>query len=496
MPDSSLFLYTAAQVRELDRRAVASMGISGYDLMQRAARACWREIAGHCRPASVIVVLCGSGNNGGDGYEIARLAMADGHVVHVCAVEGVPQGGDAGHAHAAWLGDGGAVAAFAGVLPDCDWVVDALFGTGLSRKLSGEALAAVAATRAARQHGARVLAVDVPSGLDASTGDVPSGEAVQADVTVSFIARKLGLFTGQGPAVSGARHFDALVEPQNQDGDIQPVARLLAESELQTQLRPRSRVAHKGDHGRVLIVGGNHGMMGAVLIAARAALRAGAGLVMVATRQEHVAAITAAQPELMCHGCDDATPLRPLLHTADVVAIGPGLGTDSWARALWSSVLDSCKPSVIDADALNLLAIEPTTPTDAILTPHPGEAARLLGCRTAEVQADRLAALHAIERRYGATVVLKGAGSLISGRQTPVLCPYGNPGMAVAGMGDALTGIVAALRGQGLDVCEAAQIGVLVHALAADHAAVQGERGLLPSDVIDRLRALVNRGDH
>jgi NAD(P)H-hydrate epimerase len=490
MPDSSRRLHTAAQVRELDRRAIAG-GVSGYELMQRAARACWRLMTGQGRRTDAIVVVCGPGNNGGDGYEIARLAKADGHAVHVLSVGGMPRGGDARRACDAWRDDGGAVEPYAGSLPHGEWIVDAMFGTGLTRALSDEALDAVRAIRLARKNGARVLAVDVPSGLDAGTGALPSGEAVHADLTVSFIGRKPGLYTGHGPAICGARHFDDLAIVASDD-DVPPVAQLQAEADLRTWLAPRSRTAHKGDHGHVLIVGGNRGMMGAALIAARAALRSGAGLVSVATRGEHVAAMTAAQPELMCRDCDDVAQLRPLLRQVDAIAVGPGLGTDAWARTLLSAVLDSGKPLVIDADALNLLASEPVSPADAILTPHPGEAARLLGCGTAAIQADRLAALHAIEQGFGATVVLKGAGTLVSGQPCPVICPYGNPGMAVGGMGDALTGIVVALRGQGLDAQHAAQAGVLIHALAADRAASGGERGLLPSDVIAGLRAIVN----
>ena len=489
MSDPRRHLHTAAQVRELDRRAIAG-GIGGYELMQRAARACWRLLAGRGARTDAIVIVCGPGNNGGDGYEIARLAKADGRDVQVFSVGGLPRDGDAKRACQAWREDGGGIAAFAGSLPPADWVVDAVFGTGLSRALSSEALDAVRAIHIAKRNGARVLAVDVPTGLDASTGALASGEAVHADLTVSFIGQKLGLYTGDGPAVCGERHFDDLAVVAHDD--VPPAAHLQSEADLRTWLAPRSRTAHKGDHGHVLIVGGNHGMMGAALIAARAALRSGAGLVSVATRDAHVAALTAAQPELMCRGGDDVVSLRPLLRKVDVIAIGPGLGTDDWARTLLSAALDSGKPLVIDADALNLLAGEPVTLNDAILTPHPGEAARLLGCRNAAVQGDRLAALHAIEQRFGATVVLKGAGTLVSGPSCPAVCPYGNPGMAVGGMGDALTGIIVALRGQGLDAHHAAQTAVLVHALAADRAAARGERGLLPSDVVAELRTIVN----
>lgn len=492
MRDIERHLYTTQQVRELDRQAIEIHGISGYDLMRRAAASCWAMIRSRSAAVGAVAVFCGPGNNGGDGYEIAQLALRDGWSVRVYSVGGVAKVGDARRAYAAWCADGESAEPFTDQSIDADWIIDAIFGTGLARALGSDVVGAINMIAASRARGAKVLAVDVPTGLDATTGSVPSGVAVQADITVSFIGRKSGLYTGRGPAIAGERRFDDLAVPAAAYRGIAPVARLQIDADLRESLKPRARDAHKGDHGHVLIVGGNHGMMGAALIAGRAALRAGAGLVSVATRPSHTAALTAAQAELMCHGCDDAELLRPLIDKADVVAIGPGLGMDGWARALLSAVLYSGKPLLLDADALNLLAAEPMTLTNAILTPHPGEAARLLDCSTGDIQRDRLAALQEIERRYGAVVVLKGTGSLISDDACPAVCPYGNPGMGVGGMGDALTGIVAALWAQGLDIHSAAQTGVLAHALAGDRAAERGERGLLPDDLISELRVIGN----
>jgi NAD(P)H-hydrate epimerase len=240
----------------------------------------------------------------------------------------------------------------------------------------------------------------------------------------------------------------------------------------------------------VLIVGGDSGMAGAALLAGRAALRSGAGLVTVATRREHAAVLTAAQPEIMFHGVDAADDLKPLLMRATVVAIGPGLGSQSWGRALWAALRER-NGVVADADALNLLAEEPLRNESWILTPHPGEAARLLGVESRDVQADRITAVCALRERYGGTVVLKGAGSLVAS-DIPWLCCHGNPGMGVGGMGDVLTGIIAGLRAQGLSSEAAARHGVLAHALAGDRAAAAGERGLLPSDLLAELRQIVN----
>ena len=271
-----------------------------------------------------------------------------------------------------------------------------------------------------------------------------------------------------------------------------PSTVLLTDCMLHAWLPPRSRASHKGDYGHVLVVGGDHGMAGAVRLAGEAAARTGSGLVSIATCLVHAAAIAAARPELMCHGVECARDLRPLLQRASVVAIGPGLGQSAWARDMLAAVLQTHLPLVVDADALNLLAQEPTRRDDWILTPHPGEAARLLGITTEQIQADRLHAVQTLQQRYGGVCVLKGAGSLVCAPESIALCEVGNPGMASGGMGDVLTGIIAALLAQGLSLVDAACAGVYIHAKAGDRAAQDGERGLLASDLMPYLRPLVN----
>jgi hydroxyethylthiazole kinase-like uncharacterized protein yjeF len=481
-------LYDAEQVRELDRRAIAG-GLGGYALMQRAARACWQAMSADPHPRRV-AVLCGSGNNGGDGYEIARLAHAAGARVTVCAIAEPRAGSEAERARQAWLDDGGSIAAGVNGIGEVDWVVDALLGTGFGREPEGAMRAAIEAIAQVRGRGARVLAVDVPSGLDASSGDAP-GACVRADVTVSFIGNKLGLWTGRGPALAGQRLFDALGVPDHVYEGLPPRARLQSASEL-AALAPRVRDAHKNLSGHVLVIGGNHGMAGAVLLAARAALRAGAGLVSVATRSAHPVALTAVQPELMVHAVEDPASLEPLLARASVVALGPGLGQDEWARALFARTIASEHALVVDADALNLLARFPRARGNWVLTPHPGEAGRLLQWPTAQVQSRRIDVAAQLAERYAAVAVVKGAGTIVSGAP-PQICGAGNPGMAVAGMGDTLTGIIAALWAQTGDADRSARLGVLAHALAGDRAARKGERGLLPSDVIAELRTVLNQ---
>lgn len=484
-------LYSAEQVRELDRHAMDG-GIPGYVLMQRAASAAWQEVLRRHPSAARIDIVCGPGNNGGDGYQIACLALAAGREVHVWSTGDGAGRGDAALARQAWLDAGGTIRPFTPAsLEAAEIVIDAMLGLGLSRDLTGTSLAAVTAINAAHERGAWVMAVDLPSGVDATTGRI-WGEAVRADVTITFIGRKLGLYTGAGVDCAG----EVLLNDLGIDGSLlreaAPLAELLHQDVLRASLPRRARNSHKGSHGHVLIIGGDAGMAGAALMAGQAALRAGAGWVTLATRVGHAAALTAAQPELMCRGVESVQDLLPLLERAGVVAIGPGLGQGSWARSLLARVLESSLPLMIDADALNLVAEEPSRRDHWVLTPHPGEAARLLGLQTREVQADRPQAAAALQRRYGGVVVLKGAGSLIAGERM-ALCPYGNAGMAVGGMGDVLTGIIAAFIAQGLPLERATQTAVLAHALAGDRAAADGgERGLLPSDLLAELRGVVN----
>jgi NAD(P)H-hydrate epimerase len=276
--------------------------------------------------------------------------------------------------------------------------------------------------------------------------------------------------------------------------DRAPAVQVLRAQALAGFLRPRARDSHKGDNGHVLCIGGDHGSGGAIMLCAQGALRSGAGLVSVATRGEHLGALLARQPEAMVHAVDSAHALAPLLQRADCIAIGPGLGRGRWGRALFDAVLACGKPSLLDADALNLLAESPRMlAAGTILTPHPGEAARLLDCDTDQVQADRHAATAALVARYACVVVLKGAGTLVATNgRAPCLVDAGNPGMATGGMGDLLSGVIAALRAQKLDAFDAAACGALLHAAAGDVAARDGMRGMLPSDLLPHLRACAN----
>jgi len=486
-------LYSAAQVRELDRQAIEVQRIAGVELMSRAGTRVFETLVTRFPKARSVVVVCGPGNNGGDGYVVAERARNAGLEVMLFAIGTKPPTGDAATMRARCESAGVSIQSFdAKRLGAGDVVVDALLGTGLQRDVAGEWRAAIEAINACDRP---VVAVDIPSGLNADTGAV-MGAAVRADVTVTFIGLKAGLFLADGRDHAGEILFDDLsVPPQVYDGS-EVLARRLVGPEMHGLLAPRRRNAHKGDFGHVLVIGGGVGMPGAARLCGEAALRTGAGLVTVATHPQHAAVLNAARPELLCYGVRNSSDLSLLAQRASVIALGPGLSVTPWSRAIWRAALKTRLPMIVDADALNLLAAKSARKSDWVLTPHPGEAARMLKTTTAAVQRDRVAAIKNIVKRYGGVCVLKGAGTLVASSDAVWLCDRGNPGMASAGMGDVLTGVIAALRAQGLSATDAARLGVWLHATAGDAAAASSEVGLIASDLYPHLRGGLNRIVH
>ncbi len=483
-------LYDAAGTRALEHYASETLGLAGYTLMQRAGQAMFEAMRKHWPQAQRILIVAGAGNNGGDGYVVARLAQQAGLRPRVVMLSDETRlRGDGALAYQAMRA--------AGVAPDSgqDWfdgaevVVDALLGTGLERAVEGRYAQAIARINAS---GLPVLSVDVPSGIDASNGRV-HGFAVRASVTVSLVSLKQGLVTGAAPAYTGHLEWHAIDLPATVFEAVAPAALCINYAHLRALFAPRPRTAHKGEHGHVLVVGGAPGYGGAARMAAEAAARVGAGLVSLATHPDHAASLTAQRPEIMCRGVDTAADLAPMLARATVVAIGPGLGQDAWGRRLWAALRDCPQCQVVDADALNLLAADPDQREARVLTPHPGEAARLAGVANRVIQDDRYAAAAELCARYGGVVLLKGAGTIIaSGGEPTLVVRDGNPGMASGGMGDVLTGVIAGLLAQGMLPREAAALGACVHAHAADLAAADGERGLLAADLMPFLRRAVN----
>jgi len=487
-------LYRAAQLRALDHCAINEFGIPGFQLMRRAGQFAFKQLVRRWPDAKRISIWCGAGNNGGDGYLVAGLAQQRGLSVQLVLMGDEQKlTGDAALACQWAHGCGVKFTRYQNsVNIDADVVVDALLGTGLDQAVRAPFDQAIADINDSQ---VPVMSLDTPSGICSDTGCM-LGVAVQAEMTVTFIALKQGLFTGKGPECCGDIVFDDLAVPEEVYARQEPAAIRLDAELLKGVFTPRSRDAYKGDFGHVLVVGGNHGLGGAVIMAAQAAGRVGAGLVSVATRPEHVSALLARCPEVMAQGIAGGDELRTLLVGKTIVVVGPGLGADDWARELLAVVLEASLPLLVDADALNLIATADDKSRESwIMTPHPGEAARLLQCSVADIQADRFAAARAIQLRYGGVVLLKGVGSLVVGSvaEPVVLCDGGNPGMASGGMGDVLSGIVGGLLAQGFSLDRAVHVGMLLHVEAADRAAVAGERGMQATDLLPYLRELVNQ---
>ena len=468
-------------------RAIESREANAKPPLMERAGAVAAQIALEMLPdtSRAILIVAGPGNNGGDGFVMARLLKQAGRNVSVAFCGGqskLPP--DARQAHDAWQAMSGCTLSS---FPDGDFglIVDALFGIGLSRPIEGMAKEWITRVNAAP---CPVLALDIPSGLNTETG-IATGPVVQADCTASFIAFKPGLLTADGPDLCGKLiHCSLDVAIPRADGEE------ISRAHFHSHLKPRRKNSHKGSFGNVAIIGGASGMAGAALLSGRAALKLGAGRVYVGLLD--ALAVDPVQPELMLRSPQDVFAL------ADVIAIGPGLGQSLQAAELLSRSLECDKPLVLDADALNLLtqgtvllrkvAVR-SAPT--FMTPHPAEAARLLDIRTEQVHLDRLASAKALAQRFRTHVVLKGCGSI-------VVCPdgrwfintTGNPGLASAGTGDILTGMLAALLAQDWEASAALLAAVHLHGAAADYCASQeiGPIGLTAGELIDSARQILN----
>lgn len=483
-------VYGAEWLRGWESEAAGLAGVSLYQLMERAGAGAWRTLSWLYPFAAHYLILAGHGNNGGDAYVVGRLARAAGKHVTLIECSGhSPLPEQARLARQAWLDDGGDIlGADAGWPARVDVIVDGLLGTGLAAAPRAPYSGLIATANA---HAAPVLALDIPSGLNADTGAV-AGEVVHAAHTLTFIALKPGLLTGKARSVTGQLHYDDLGLAPWLAQQTPLMARLTA-PQLTRWLKPRDPCSHKGDNGRLLIVGGDRGLSGAIRMTGEAALRTGAGLVRVLTREENIASLLTARPELMVDPLDDES-LRQGLDWADVIVIGPGLGQTDWGKNALRLVENCAKPMLWDADALNLLAFNPQKRHNRIITPHPGEAGRLLNCKVGEIESDRLLAARNIVKRYGGVVVLKGAGTLIvDANGHMAIADVGNAGMASGGMGDLLSGIIGGLLAQKLTLFDAACAGCVVHGATADQlAAEKGTRGMLATDLLPALYQFVN----
>jgi hydroxyethylthiazole kinase-like uncharacterized protein yjeF len=517
-------VYNTSAIRALEQLAYSHQKLSETELMERAAKASLKVLVKHWPQAKRVLVVCGAGNNGGDGYLLARAAHLLGLQVTVVHLGEIQTLKDPALAAATACQQAGVEmylfskqnafskdAVPGSFVNNYDVIVDAILGIGLTGELRSPAREAINAinqivagidtaipSSSNQQSMPFVLSMDIPSGLETDSGFIHD-TAVIADVTVTFLGMKIGLVIGEGPSVSGIVELDALELTDDLQNKVSPSALIIEEEIVTSHLTPRARSDNKGHFGHVLIVGGNEGMAGAAVLAATAAARVGSGLVSVATRPPNAAIITSVSPEVMSHDVISEDEIKPILERSTVVVVGPGLGKSDWAKLLLKAVLQVKRPCVVDADGLNLLSANPYKRADWILTPHPGEAARLLNTSVDVVQSDRLAAAINIQKQYGGVCVLKGAGTIVVGEnQLPALCTLGNPGMASGGMGDVLSGVIGGLLAQEQDVSlfDIAKQAVWIHARAGDMAASDGERGMLASDLFPYLRLLVNPDDN
>lgn len=503
LPDK---LYNVASVVKLEQIAINDYGIPAYELMKRAGQAVFDVLQTKYSHCSNVLVLCGAGNNAGDGYVVARLAIEAGFNVDVVSmIDPEKLKNEAQLAYRDWLKLAANTETDLALSESADIIVDALLGTGLARDVSDSWAQWI---NAVNKSGKPVISVDIPSGLLADTGAI-AGTAIEADTTVTFIGLKQGMFTAQAKDVCGDIVFNDLGVPAEAYSQVTCNTRLLQGVDY-TLLPARKPSSHKGRFGHVLIVGGNNGMPGAVILAATAALRTGAGLVTIIAAAKNQAAITAAVPEAMIKTYDtdmessaEVASLfsEPFVDNVTDVAVGMGLAQDNFSLTLMQHCLRLKKPMLIDADGLNVLAVHNDLFEDLravphlVITPHPGEASRLLSGNTKVstllIQQDRFAAvrdLHALVNiSANCTVILKGSGTLIYNGSTTSICNLGSAAMSAPGMGDVLSGIIIALMAQHLEGGRDAELGVCLHAAAAELVSGDNTRGLLASDVVAAL---------
>ncbi|QDP02858.1 NAD(P)H-hydrate dehydratase [Thalassotalea sp. PS06] len=481
--------FRAETVRDHELSIAAKLDVLSMQLMQYAGEAAFNLLKSRYPKAQTVLVVCGSGNNAGDGLVLARLALEESMHVYVHSVSNPERyQGDAQKACQQFIDQGGQFHKFNDIdLSRIDVIVDGLLGTGLTGNVRDNYRYVI---ELVNQLPPPILALDIPSGLNADTG-MPMGCAINADATVTFVAMKQGLLTGLAVDHCGKIFIAGLGIREEFEQAYDDKVSVIADDTLPHLLR-RLGSSHKGNTGRLLFAGGNLATPGAIKIAAEAGLRCGAGLVSVACHPNNTTSLAAGRPELMLV-VDFKEQLTQQLSAVDSIVLGPGLGLDDWAQELFDKVLACDKPMVVDGDGLTLLAKQPKSRSNWVLTPHPKEAARLLNTSVAEIMRDRFEAVKSIALKYGGICILKGAGTLVSDGERVFINTSGNPGMASGGMGDLLTGILASLRLQSTTIADACCTGVYLHGKAADIAQEEGEKGMLATDLLPILRKLVNQ---
>ena len=479
-------LYSSEQVYELDRLAINNDKQSGQQLMQKAADSVWREIQSRWPDYQQIVIFAGSGNNGGDAFALAYRALKAGYRVRLFYLGNLSnQSVESAYYRNLWEQSGGSSEPWQEQEFQADIIVDGLLGIGLSQPLNQQWLDLV---KRINNHSAIRVCIDIPSGLNANTGSAMP-LAIAADLTVSFIGRKQGCYLADGPDICGEKVFNDLGLSSVSVSKVDATLQVLDVDRVCLPPR-RKQNSFKNQYGHVLVIGGGPGMSGAAQLSALAALRCGSGLVSLSVHPDNYTIAASQNVELMVSTWMD---LPQQLAKATVIVLGPGLGNTEDAGHLLQQLKTVNLPMVVDADALHIDFVDAIQSTDVVLTPHPGEMARLLNATTALVQQDRVNALNQVIQRWDHVCLLKGFGTLIGKNKYPLaLCKNGHPGMATAGTGDVLAGLIAGYIAQGLDTFTATKSAVLIHALAAERYALEQDADcLIATDIIGQLPRVV-----
>ncbi|MBK4775724.1 MAG: bifunctional ADP-dependent NAD(P)H-hydrate dehydratase/NAD(P)H-hydrate epimerase [Pantoea sp. Edef] len=479
-------------LNQLEQDGAKYLGINLYEFMLRAGNEIYKHISIHWPNAKHWLFLCGNGNNGGDGYIAARIAKISGKQVTLISYTGtrLTHSKEAQLAYKSWLLIHGTINEPSISWPDnVDIIIDALLGTGINRipdQMCSQLI------EKANNYCAPILSVDIPSGLFASTGYVP-GAVIAASHTLSFIALKPGQLTGKARDYIGKLYYIDLGLKSFLFNKKAPILRCDSRF-LSHWLKPHKPTSHKGDNGKLLVIGGNIGTVGAIFMTAEAALRTGSGMVRLLTYKANMIPIITTRPEIMIDELTNDDLLKKSLSWADVIVIGPGLGNNDMGTEILKKISESTKPMVWDADALNFLSVFKDKRNNRVITPHPGEASILLDVNTSTIEQDRLYAVKSLIDKYGGVVVLKGSGTIIADEKgNTAIADVGNAGMASGGMGDVLSGIIASLIGQNLTLFDSACAGCVIHGSAADElASYKGSRGILATDLFKVLWKFVN----
>lgn len=480
-------LYLSEDIRKIER-TYADLNNKCYDLMVSAGIALYKHIKNIIDFDSNIAIVCGPGNNGGDGYELAYNLVKNGYTTTCFCYSCPKENTEAENAYKKFLSIDGKII-FEDELPileNFDVIVDGLLGIGIKTNINSRMEKWIKIINSSTSY---IVAIDVPSGLDSNNGFI-WGTCIKANLTINLLKAKLGCFTGKAKDFVGKVIFDDIGVKEN---TVYSCVKRYSYKSIKNKLTllERNQSSHKGDSGKLLLIGGGIGMPGAIKLATEASLRTGVGLAKVACRKENFSMIFASRPEIMFV---EPSNVNQVLSWTDAIVLGPGLGRDEWSYSVWKNCIDTDLYKLVDADGLFWLAKEPRILKNAIITPHNAEAARLLNVSVEYVERNRYNTLVELHKKYGAIIVLKGPGTLITDGNQIFNCANGCSGMAVGGMGDVLSGIIGALlASKKISILDCAKFAVAIHGRSAELNCYNGTIGLLPSDLMDSIRSLVNR---